>query len=86
MALWLTRYGIAVVVCLVAAVSMLVGGFTLVSVEGAAHLVGAGLSVWLFYWLLRVGLEGESDRDDEREARAFLMKHGHWPDEPPPRR
>jgi hypothetical protein len=86
MGLWLTRYGIAVVVCLVAVVSMLVGGFTLVSVEGAAHLVGAGLSVWLFNWLLRVGLEGEQARDDEREARAFLMKHGHWPDEAPPRR
>jgi hypothetical protein len=86
MALWLTRYGIAVIVCAIAIVSLVVGGFSLVSVEGAAHLVGAGLSVWLFNWLLRIGLDGESERDDEREARAFLMKHGHWPDEPPPRR
>jgi hypothetical protein len=24
-------------------------------------------------------------RAEEEEARAFLDRHGHWPDEPPPR-
>jgi len=84
--LWWVRYGIAVVVVLAGAISLLVGGFSLVSLEGAAHLVGAGLSIWLFNWLYRIGISGEQDRADEDAARRFFMQHGHWPDEPPPAR
>jgi len=82
--LWWVRYGIAVVVVLAGAISLLVGGFSLVSLEGAAHLVGAGLSIWLFNWLYRIGISGEQERADEDAARRFYMRHGHWPDEPPP--
>ncbi len=82
--IWWVRYGIAVVVVLAGGISLLVGGFSLVSAEGAAHLVGAGLSIWLFNWLLRIGISGESERRDEDAARAFYMRNGHWPDEAPP--
>jgi hypothetical protein len=52
--------------------------------DAFAALWGAGLSVALLNWLHRVGVSGERERDEEDEARRFLERHGHWPDEPPP--
>jgi len=75
-------------------VAILVAGVGLViarggdetSFEGAAALWGAGLSVALLNWLHRVGVSGDVAREDEDRARTFFERHGHWPDEPPPRR
>ena len=50
-----------------------------------AMLVGAGLSVLLLNWLFRLGSRGDLERQAEEDARTYLAKHGHWPDEPPPR-
>jgi hypothetical protein len=55
------------------------------SIEGAAALWGAGLSVALLNWLHRIGVSGDSARDDEDEARAYFDRHGRWPDDVPPR-
>jgi hypothetical protein len=55
------------------------------SIEGAAALWGAGLSVALLNWLHRVGVSGDSARDDEDQARAYFDRHGRWPDDVPPR-
>ncbi|MDX6716364.1 MAG: hypothetical protein QOH30_2922 [Baekduia sp.] len=55
------------------------------SIEGAAALWGAGLSVALLNWLHRVGVSGDSARDDEDRARAYFDRHGRWPDDVPPR-
>jgi hypothetical protein len=55
------------------------------SLEGAAALWGAGLSVALLNWLHRMGVSGDRARQDEDEARAYFQRHGHWPDEPPPK-
>jgi hypothetical protein len=52
---------------------------SVVGAEGAVGLVGAGLSVWLFGWLYRKGVEGEVERDEEEAAREFLDEHGRWP-------
>jgi hypothetical protein len=49
--------------------------------EGAAAIVGAGLSIWLMNELFRVGARGDKERDDEQEAREYMVRHGHWPDE-----
>jgi hypothetical protein len=49
--------------------------------EAAILIVSAGLSVWLFNWLYRVGVSGEKERDAEDEAREYYAKHGRWPDE-----
>lgn len=57
---------------------------TLEGLEGASHIIGAGLAILLLNLLVRVGISGDRDRDDEDEARAFFDAHGHWPDEPPP--
>jgi hypothetical protein len=55
------------------------------SIEGAAALWGAGLSVALLNWLHRIGVSGDSARDDEDQARAYFDRHGRWPDDLPPR-
>ena len=49
--------------------------------EGAAAIVGAGLSIWLLNVLFRVGVAGERERDREDAARAFFDEHGYWPGE-----
>jgi hypothetical protein len=74
-------------------VAILVAGLLLIvirggdetSIEGAAALWGAGLSVALLNWLYRIGVSGERTRHDEDEARAYFDKHGRWPDDVPPR-
>jgi hypothetical protein len=72
-------------------VTILVAGVLLVivrggdetSIEGAAALWGAGLSVALLNWLHRMGVTGDSSRDEEDAARAYFDQHGRWPDDPP---
>jgi hypothetical protein len=56
----------------------------MVGLEGAAGIIGAGLAVWLFNWLYRVGVAGETERDEEEAARDFFDRHGVWPDQVPP--
>ena len=53
-------------------------------VELFAMLVGAGLSILAFNVLFRWGAKGDLDRQAEADARDFLTRHGHWPDEDPP--
>jgi len=50
------------------------------SLEGAAAIIGAGLSIWLLNELFRVGVRGDTERDSEAEARAYMAEHGRWPD------
>jgi hypothetical protein len=52
-------------------------------VEGFAGLVGAGLSVLLLNVLYRVGVKGETERDEEEAARRYYAEHGVWPPDPP---
>jgi hypothetical protein len=54
------------------------------AVEGWAMLVGSSMALLLLNVLFRFGATGDKERQDEEDARAFLTKHGHWPDEPPP--
>ncbi|MGH2968214.1 MAG: hypothetical protein ACRDK0_03995 [Solirubrobacteraceae bacterium] len=54
--------------------------------EGWAMCVGSGLSVFFLNWLFRLGARGDEERRDEEAARDYLTEHGHWPDEPPPKR
>lgn len=66
-------------------VLVIVRGGDETSLEGAAALWGAGLSVALLNWLHRMGVAGDSERSDEDDARAYFAKHGHWPDDVPSR-
>ncbi len=53
--------------------------------EGFSMAVGAGLALLLLNWLFRIGAAGDRERDEEEDAREYLAKHGHWPDEKPRR-
>ena len=57
---------------------------TVDGLEGAAHIIGAGLAIALLNLLFRVGVTGDRTREEEDEARAYFDRHGHWPDEAPP--
>jgi hypothetical protein len=72
---------------------MVVAGFVLLivnpggfGVEGFSMSVGAGLSVLMLNWMFRIGVAGDREREREEDARRYLEKHGHWPDEEPGRR
>ena len=54
--------------------------------EGWAMCEGAALAILLFNVLVRFGNSGEQERHAEEAARAYLLEHGHWPDEAPKRR
>ena len=46
-----------------------------------AGFTGAGLAILLIGALLRIGTEGDKERDREQAARDYFDKHGRWPDE-----
>jgi hypothetical protein len=81
----IVRIWIPVAILVAGVVLVIVRGGDETSFEGAAALWGAGLSVALLNWLHRMGVTGDSARADEDEARAYFARHGHWPDDVPPR-
>ena len=78
------RYGIGLIGVVAGIVVLVVnpGGF---GVEGFGLAEGAGLSVLMLNWMYRVGVAGDHEREREEEARRYLERHGHWPDEDPTR-
>jgi hypothetical protein len=78
-ALLVTRYVLPAVVVLVGLVFVAIdpaGNW-----EGAACLIGAGLSISLLNVLHRIGVDGDRARDKEQAQRRYFDAHGHWPDE-----
>ena len=78
----LVRYGLPA--------GLVLAGFVLLLVapagirwDGFAMCVGAGLATLLMNVLFRIGARGDSERDEEDAARAYLTEHGRWPDEDP---
>ncbi|MCW3009529.1 MAG: hypothetical protein JWP17_4155 [Solirubrobacterales bacterium] len=80
--LFAVRYVMPAVVVLGGLVALIISP-TMTTLEGVAGIVGAGLGVALLNWLHRLGVDGDSDRDDEAEARTYFDAHGYWPDEAP---
>ena len=69
------RYGIP-------AVFIIVGQVVLITTEDAvnwAGFTGAGLAILLIGALLRIGAEGDRERDREEAAREHFDRHGRWP-------
>lgn len=83
--LWFVRYGIGILVCVAGVAAMLFGPEE-ARYEGGAAIIGAGLAILLLNFLFRIGAQGDAERDDEEDARAYYAKHGRWPDERPPSR
>jgi hypothetical protein len=71
------RYVLPVVVVLVGAAIMLLGGE--VDLEGGASIISAGLAIYFLNWLYRIGVAGDRERDDEEAAREYFARHGRWP-------
>jgi hypothetical protein len=46
-----------------------------------AGFTGAGMAILLLGALVRIGNEGDRERDREDAARAYFTEHGRWPDE-----
>jgi hypothetical protein len=74
------RYVLPAVVALVGVVILIVEP-TLLGLEGFVLFIAAASSILLLNVLHRIGVSGEQDRDDEEAARAYLDKHGRWPDD-----
>ena len=68
-------------IVVVGGVAVICIGRSETALEGGAGIIGAGLSIWLFNVLLRVGYTGEVDRHHEQDAREFFDRTGVWPDE-----
>lgn len=80
-ALVFVRYVLPALVCIGAVVVLIARGADDIGLEGAAGIMGAGLSIWLMNVLFRVGVDNERDRDREDEARRYFDEHGRWPDD-----
>jgi hypothetical protein len=70
------RYGIPL--------AFIVAGFAILIATGDvvswAGFFGAGVAIWLIGLLVRIGNEGDLERDHEEAARAHFDEHGRWPD------
>jgi hypothetical protein len=55
------------------------------TLHGGLGIIGAGLAAFLFAFLAKVSMSGDTFRDREEEARRFFDEHGYWPDEDPSR-
>lgn len=78
------RYWLPAIICAVGLGYGISRNMDMQGLEGAVLGVAAGSSLWLITLLMRVGIAGDRDRDDEDAARRFFDEHGHWPDERPP--
>ncbi len=71
------RYGIP-------ALFIIAGQVVLITTEDPvswAGFTGAGLAILLIGALVRIGTEGDRERDREEAAREYFDKHGRWPDD-----
>ena len=71
------RYGIP-------ALFIVAGQVVLITTQDAvnwAGFTGAGLAILLIGALVRIGTEGDRERDREEAARRYFDEHGRWPDD-----
>jgi hypothetical protein len=79
------RYGIPAALILAGIVSLFVAPAG-TRAEAGALFTGAGLAVLLLNVLFRIGVSGDTERDQEEDARAYFTEHGTWPAEERPRK
>jgi hypothetical protein len=77
------RYLIPAAVCLAGVVILIVAGAGGYGPDALAGLFGAGGAIYLMNKFMRMGIEGDADRDVEEARRMFLDRYGMWPDEVP---
>lgn len=77
------RYGIPAAVCLAGIVILILAGGSGYGPDALGGLFGAGGAIYLMNKFMRMGIEGDADRDVEEARRMFLDRYGMWPDEVP---
>jgi hypothetical protein len=77
------RYVVPAAVCAAGVVVLVVAGAGGFGPEALAALFGAGGAIYLMNKFMRMGIEGDADRDVEEARRMFLDRYGMWPDEVP---
>ena len=51
--------------------------------HGALGIIGAGVAAFLFAFLAKVSMSGDTHMSRDEENRRFFDEHGYWPDEDP---
>ena len=51
------------------------------TLHGGLGIIGAGLAAFLFAFLAKVSMTGDTFREEEEAARRYFDEHGRWPDE-----
>ena len=77
------RYVVPALVCVAGIVIVVATGGKNFGPDALSALFGAGGAIYLINAFLRMGGEGESQRDYEETHRLFLDRYGFWPDEAP---
>jgi hypothetical protein len=75
------RIVLPAIICIAGLGILIFGKGSEAAIEGAAMMVGSGLSVALINMLVRIGNEGEREREREEAARRYFDRHGRWPDQ-----
>jgi hypothetical protein len=79
----LLRYVVPALVCAAGIVVVVASGGRSYGPDALSALFGAGGAIYLINALLRMGGDGEAQRDYEETHRLFLDRYGSWPDEVP---
>ena len=82
MLLSFVRYGIPAILAITGVVFLAFGDED-IRYDMFGMCVGAAFALLVFTFLIRMGMSGDRDREDEEEARRYYTEHGHWPDEKP---
>jgi hypothetical protein len=77
------RYVVPAAVCAAGLLILLLAGAGGYGPDALAGLFGAGGAIYLMNKFMRMGIEGDDDRDVEEARRLFLDRYGMWPDEIP---
>ena len=79
--MWLNavRYGIPALIFIAGLVVPFVEDDSDTALEASAMFIGAAFAVLLLNLFFRIGVQGESERDKEEEARRYFDEHGEWP-------
>ncbi|QEC49752.1 hypothetical protein FSW04_20700 [Baekduia soli] len=81
--LFTLRYVVPTVVCSSGIAIVLIAGVGGYGPDALSGLFGAGGAIYLMNKFMRMGIEGDGDRDVEEAGRLFLDRYGMWPDEIP---
>jgi hypothetical protein len=55
---------------------------SLLSATGVGFWVIAAC-IWMLNWMMQMNADDVGDRQKEDDARAYFVRHGHWPGEGP---